>query len=62
MRIPPKRMVLAAMVAAGLVALAAILDMAIGIPFRRAMVMDILFTISAGVVLYLSWETYRELT
>lgn len=62
MRIPPKRMVLAAMIAAGLVAVAAILDMAIGIPFRRAMVMDILFTISAGVVLYLSWETYREMT
>lgn len=47
--------------AAGLVALLTILDLAIGVPFGRALVFDIMFVISAALVLYLGWESYREL-
>jgi len=62
LQIEPKKLVISAMVAAGLVAVAAILDLAIAMPFGRAMVFDILFLISAALVLYLSYETYREIT
>jgi len=62
MRINPKNMIMAAMGAAGLVMLAAILDLAIGVPYNRAMFMDIMFLVSAGLVLYLAYESYRELT
>ena len=47
--------------AAGLVALITILDLAIGAPFGRAMIFDIMFIISSALVLYLGWESYREL-
>ncbi|MDB5336208.1 MAG: hypothetical protein JWN70_1827 [Planctomycetaceae bacterium] len=57
----PKLLVQLSMGAAGLVALATILDMAIGVPFGRAMLFDIMFMISAALVLYLGWESYREL-
>ncbi len=57
----PKLLVQLSMGAAGLVALITILDLALGIPFGRATVFDILFAISAALVLYLGWESYREL-
>ena len=47
--------------AAGLVALATILDLALGIPFGRATTFDIMLIISSALVLYLGWESYREL-
>ena len=58
----PKALVQVSMAAAGAVAFATVLDMALGIPFGRAMLFDILFIISAAMVLYLGWESYRELT
>ncbi|MDB5391968.1 MAG: hypothetical protein JWM11_7614 [Planctomycetaceae bacterium] len=58
----PKLLVQLSMAAAGAVALATILDLALGIPFGRAMIFDIMFIITAAVVLYLGWESYRELT
>lgn len=57
----PKLLVQVSMGAAGLVALITILDMAIGAPFGRAMIFDIMFLISAALVLYLGWDSYREL-
>lgn len=57
----PKRLVIGSMIVAGLVALAAILDMALGIPFARHMVLDILFLLSAALVGYLAWDAYRDL-
>jgi hypothetical protein len=56
-----KHMVIGSMVVAGLVALAAILDMALGIPFAKHMVLDILFLISAAIIGYLAWDAYRDL-
>ena len=57
----PKLLVQLSMGAAGLVALITVLDLAIGVPFGRAMVFDVMFVISAALVLYLGWESYREL-
>lgn len=50
------------MAAAGLVAVITILDLAMGIPFGRAMVFDILFILSSAIVMYLGWESMRELS
>ncbi len=60
----PKRVVIASMIVAGVVALAAILDLVAKIPFggKHTMVMDILFLISAGIVGYLAWDSYRDLS
>lgn len=58
----PKLLVQLSMAAAGAVALATVLDLAIGVPFGQAMIFDITFIITAAVVLYLGWESYRELT
>lgn len=62
-----KRMVLGSMAAAGLVALLAILDLVLGIPFAggtstAVKVMDILFLIGAGLVAYMAWDAYQDLT
>lgn len=57
----PKLLVQLSMGAAAIVALVTILDLAMGIPFGRATVFDIMFVISAALVLYLGWESYREL-
>ncbi len=62
MKVPPKRMVMVSMIAAGIVTLLALLDLAAGIPYGRMMLMDIMFLLSGGIVLYLSWETFRELS
>lgn len=56
-----KQMVIGSWVVAGLVALAAVLDMVVGVPFAKAMTLDILFLISAAIVGYLAWDAYRDL-
>ena len=64
----PKKMVVGSMVVAGLIALAAIADLVIGIPFSghesgktHTFLMDIMFIVSAAIVGYLSWDAYRDL-
>lgn len=57
-----KNVVLAATGIAGLVALASILDLAISIPFGRQILMDVMFIISAGIVMYMGWDSYKDLT
>ncbi len=46
---------------AGLMALAAILDVAIGIPFQGQMAMDIMFLLAAGLVIYIGIDCLKEL-
>ena len=58
----PKLLVQLSMGAAALVALITILDLSIGAPFGRAMVFDIMFLVSSALVLYLGWESFRELS
>jgi hypothetical protein len=60
----PKKMVIGSMIVAGIVALAAISDLVIGIPFtgsEHSRLMDILFIVAAAIVGYLSWDAYRDL-
>lgn len=58
----PKALTISGMVVAGLLLLIFALDLALGIPFKKAsMWMDIGFIICAMALAYLSWSTYREL-
>jgi len=57
-------MVIGSMVVAGLVALAAVADLIVGVPFTgtsHSRLMDILFIVAAAIVGYLSWDAYRDL-
>jgi hypothetical protein len=58
-------MIYGSIAASGLVALAAIADLVTGIPFGfgsgQTMIMDILFLISAGIVIYLGWDALKDL-
>lgn len=57
-----KNMVFGSFGVAGFVALLALLDIILEVPFGRAMVMDILFILSAGIVGYLGWDAYKDLS
>jgi len=60
----PKRVVLGSMAVAGLVALAAIADLVVGVPFSgssHTKVMDVIFLLCSGIVIYLGWSVYKEL-
>jgi hypothetical protein len=60
----PKRDVIASMVVAAIVAVMALLDLVMKIPFggKHTMVMDILFIICAGIVGYLAWDSYKDMS
>ncbi len=56
-----KKLIYGAMGAAGLVALLALLDLSLKVPFGGySTVMDILYLVAAAIVLFMGWETYRE--
>ena len=57
-----KKMVIGSMVAAGIVALMAIADLATGLPFSGALTktMDIMFIICAGILEYLCWTVMKD--
>jgi hypothetical protein len=58
-----KKMVLAAMISAGVVAVAALSDLVIGIPFagKETMTFDIILLVSAAIVGYLAWDAFKDL-
>ena len=57
-----KNMIIGSWVVAGLVALIAILDLALAIPFNReSVVMDVLFLLGAGVIFYMGWDAFQDL-
>lgn len=60
-----KKMIFGSIAAAGLVALAAVSDLITGIPFGfdsgKTMIMDILFLVSAGIVIYLGLDALKDL-
>lgn len=60
----PKRIVLISMVVAAIVAVAAIADMVAGIPFSgtHTKVMDVIFLLCSGIVIYLGWTVFKELS
>lgn len=57
----PKKMIMGSMAVSGLVAALALVDMIIGIPFRGSTMMDIMFLISSGLVLFLCWDAWKDL-
>jgi hypothetical protein len=58
----PKKMVIGSMVAAGIVALFALTDLFVSIPFSGTQKLtDILFLICAAIVGYLAYDSYQEL-
>jgi uncharacterized membrane protein len=57
----PKALCIAGMVVAILVLILFVLDMALGVPFKRAsFTLDVIFVISAAILGYLSFMTLRE--
>lgn len=56
-----KNVVIGSMGVAGLVAIAAIIDLIAGFPFSGLMLMDILFLLGAGLVIYMGWDSYQDL-
>lgn len=57
----PKKMVIGSMAVAGFVAVLAILDLVLKKPFSGSMKMDICFLISAAIVAYMGYESYKEM-
>jgi hypothetical protein len=56
-----KYLCLGSIIAAGLVVLIFLLDAAIGVPFgRKSILLDILFLIGGGLILWQGLETYRD--
>jgi threonine/homoserine/homoserine lactone efflux protein len=56
----PKILAISGMIVAGLLLLFFGLDASLSIFKRPSLVMDILFLISAALLGYMSWSTYRE--
>ncbi len=57
-----KRLLFASMAASGFVAVTAIVDLVLGIPYAGKMVFDILFLISAAIIIYMGYEVFKEST
>lgn len=56
-----KNLVFGSFFIAGFVAILALLDIFLSIPFAGSKLMDIMFVLSAAVVGYLGWDAYRDL-
>lgn len=56
-----KNVVLGSIGVAGLVAVAAIIDIITGFPFAGLVIMDVTFLVGAAMVIYMGWDSYRDL-
>ncbi|SFH72835.1 hypothetical protein [Planctomicrobium piriforme] len=59
----PKRVVIASIAVAALVAVASLSDLFVGIPFsgsEHTRMMDILFIVASGIVIYLGLNAYKD--
>ena len=57
-----KRLLIGAIAVAGGVAVISLSDLILGIPFARfSFLMDILFLISASLIIYIGWESLKEM-
>ena len=57
-----KNLVLGSLAAAGIVALMALLDLVLQLPFAGSKLMDIMFLLSSAIVGYLGWDAYKGLS
>ena len=60
MAIKTRGIVLGSIGVAGLMGLLAILDIALGLPFGGQMVMDIMFILAAGLVVYMGIDCMKD--
>ncbi|WP_437191943.1 hypothetical protein [Planctomicrobium sp. SH527] len=61
----PKQVVIGSIAVAGAVAVAAVADLFVGVPFSGTSytkVMDVLFIVASGIVIYLGIDSYRDLS
>jgi len=56
----PKNMVIGSGAVSALVALVALVDIILGIPFNKMMILDITLILGAAGVMYLCWDSYRD--
>jgi hypothetical protein len=57
-----KRMLIGSIAASGLVAVTAVVDLVLGIPYSGSIVFDSLFLVTAAIVIYMGYETLKEST
>jgi hypothetical protein len=57
-----KQLLIGSMAASGIVAVTAIVDLVIGIPYSGKMIFDIMFLVAAAIVIYMGYETLKEST
>lgn len=57
-----KKMLFGSMGVSIIVGILAIIDVATSFPFGGQMMLDIMFVLSAGLVGYMGFDTYKELT
>ena len=57
-----KRMLIGSFAVAGLVGIASVVDIFAGFPFAGRIMLDIMFILSAALIGYMGWDTWRELT
>ena len=55
-----KNMVIIALVLTGIVAIGAAIDLAMGIPFGRNILLDVMFLLGAGMIGYMGYETFKD--
>ncbi len=55
-----KNMVIGSGAVSALVAVLAILDIVLGIPFNKIMILDICLILGAAGVLYMCWDSYQD--
>ncbi len=55
-----KILCMAAMIISGLLTLLFLIDLIAGFPFNRQIVLDVLFVLGGGFILWQGVETYRE--
>jgi hypothetical protein len=55
-----KNLVVVALVLTGIVAVGSLLDLAIGIPYGRNIVLDVMFLLGAGLIGYMGYETIKD--
>ncbi len=57
-----KRMLIGSIAASAIVGILSIVDLVAGVPFAGQTVLDIMFLVSAGLIGYMGFDTYREMS
>jgi hypothetical protein len=55
-------MLIGSIAASAIVGILSIVDLVADVPFAGQNVLDIMFLASAGLIGYMGWDTYRELS